>query len=146
MHRSTEEAPPAGALPGPNGSAFFPYEMGLGRLVDDLPDGSCISTAALKRIQAAGVSMKINGVEIDGEPFPGLNNVKWPASSAGSRVGKVTSAIHSPRLRKNIGYCWLPTDRSTEGQSVSVETEWGTRAGVVTPMPFVDPSKQIPVS
>ena len=61
-------------------------------------------------------------------------------------MGKVTSAIHSPRLGLNIGYCWLPADRSNEGQQVSVETEWGTRTATVTAMPFVDPSKQIPVS
>jgi hypothetical protein len=29
---------------------------------------------------------------------------------------------------------------------VSVETEWGTRTATVTPMPFVDPDKTIPVS
>jgi glycine cleavage system aminomethyltransferase T len=123
-----------------------PYEMGLGRLVDDLPDGSCISSAALKRIEAAGVSVKINGVEIDGEPFPGLNNVKWPASSEDSSVGKVTSAIYSPRLGKNIGYCWLPTELSKIGTKVDVETEWGARTATVVDMPFVDPGKQIPVA
>ena len=123
-----------------------PYEMGLGRLVDDLPESSCISIAALKRIEAAGVSEKINGVEIDGDPFPGLNNVKWPASSGGSRVGKVTSAIYSPRLGKNIGYCWLPAELSKTGTTVEVETEWGVRTATVAEMPFIDPAKQIPVS
>jgi hypothetical protein len=29
---------------------------------------------------------------------------------------------------------------------VTVDTEWGTREAAVAPMPFVDPSKQIPVS
>jgi aminomethyltransferase len=72
--------------------------------------------------------------------------VKWPALDAGVEIGLVTSAIHSPRLGKNIGYCWLPTDRSTDGSSVSVQTEWGTRNATVVPMPFVDPDKAIPVS
>jgi glycine cleavage system aminomethyltransferase T len=124
-----------------------PFEMGLDRLVDlELADEACISIAAHRRIAERGVSRRINGVELDGEPFPGLNNVKWPAIIDGERVGKVTSAIHSPRLRQNIGYCWLPVDRSVEGQSVTVETEWGTRTATVVPMPFVDPGKQIPVS
>jgi len=123
-----------------------PYEMGLDRLVDDLPEDACISIAALKRIKATGVSEHINGVVLDGEPFPALNNVKWPAAIDGERVGKVTSAIYSPRLKQNIGFCWLPAERSHEGQTVEVETEWGTRTATVTPMPFVDPSKQIPVS
>ncbi|HVD67102.1 MAG TPA: glycine cleavage T C-terminal barrel domain-containing protein, partial [Actinomycetota bacterium] len=74
------------------------------------------------------------------------NAVKWPASIDGQQVGKVTSAIYSPRLKQNIGYCWLPSDRSNGGQEVTVQTEWGTRGARVAPMPFVDPSKQIPVS
>jgi glycine cleavage system aminomethyltransferase T len=124
------------------------YEMGLERLVDLdalAPDAS-ISIGAYTRIKGEGVANKINGVVFDGEPFPALNAVKWPASIDGERVGKVTSAVHSPRLNQNIGYCWLPAERSNEGQTVSVDTEFGPRTATVTPMPFVDPSKQIPVS
>jgi aminomethyltransferase len=124
------------------------FEMGLERLVDldTVSRDASISIAAYERINAEGVKKKINGVVLDGDPFPALNNVKWKASIDGTQVGKVTSAIYSPRLRQNIGFCWLPTEWSNEGQPVSVETEWGTRSGAVTPMPFVDPSKQIPVS
>ena len=124
-----------------------PIEMGLDRLVAwDLPDETSISIAELRRIRETGVARTINGVEFDGAPFPELNNVKWPALEGGERIGKVTSAIHSPRLGKNIGYCWLPSDRSSEGVSVAVETEWGERTATVVPMPFVDPDKTIPVS
>ncbi len=124
-----------------------PIEMGLDRLIAwDLADEVCLSIAALKRIRDAGLTRKIVGVEMDGDPFPALNNVKWEASIDGAQVGKVTSAIYSPRLGKNIGYCWLPTANATEGQTVMVETEWGTRTATVVPMPFVDPEKTIPVS
>ncbi len=123
-----------------------PYELGLDRLVDDLPAERCISIEALKAIEAAGVRRKINGVEIDGDAFPGLNNTKWTASSDGSEVGKVTSAIYSPRLEKNIGYCWLPTELCTGGTKVDVETEWGARTATVVDMPFVDAAKTIPIS
>ena len=124
------------------------FELGLDRLVDldTVSPEASISIAAYRAIREAGVDAKINGVVIDGDPFPALNAVKWPASIDGQQVGKVTSAIYSPRLKQNIGYCWLPADRSDEGQEVTVETEWGTRGATVAPMPFVDPSKQIPVS
>ena len=122
------------------------HEMGLGRLVDDLADDACISVAALRKIEANGVERKINGVEFDGDPFPALNNVKWAASNGGQVVGKVTSAIYSPRLKKNIGYCWLPTSQSLMGSTVQVETEWGQRTATVVEMPFVDPNKTIPIS
>jgi glycine cleavage system aminomethyltransferase T len=120
-----------------------PYEMGLDRLVDDCDN---IAGDALARIRSQGVSRKINGVEIDGDPFPALNNTKWQATSGGKQVGKVTSAIYSPRLKKNIGYCWLPTELSALGTEVELETEWGPRTGTVVEMPFVDPGKQIPIS
>jgi aminomethyltransferase len=124
------------------------YEMGLERLVnlDALSDEACISAAAYRRIAAEGVNRRINGVRFDGEPFPELNNVKWPASIDAQEVGTVTSAIYSPRLTANIGFCWLPTTASREGQEISVATEWGQRAATVVEMPFVDPSKSIPVS
>jgi aminomethyltransferase len=124
------------------------FEIGLERLVDldSLSDEQSISMAAYRRIKREGVTRKINGVELDGDAFPGLNNVKWPVVDGGSRIGKVTSAIHSPRLNKNIGYAWLPAERSNTGEHVRVETEWGVRGATVVQMPFVDPGKQIPVS
>ncbi|HEY1332169.1 MAG TPA: glycine cleavage T C-terminal barrel domain-containing protein [Actinomycetota bacterium] len=122
-------------------------EMGLERLVDwDLSDEASISLAALRRIREQGVARRINGVRMDGDPFPGLNNVKWPVTDGGSTIGTVTSAIHSPRLNANIGYAWLPAERSNLGETVTVDSEWGTRSGTVVEMPFVDPDKQIPVS
>jgi aminomethyltransferase len=124
-----------------------PVEMGLERLVDwDLPDDAAISIGALRAIRERGVSRRINGVELDGDPFPGLNNVKWPVVDGDDRIGKVTSAIHSPRLGTNIGFAWLPAERSAIGETITVESEWGTRSATVVAMPFVDPGKQIPVS
>jgi aminomethyltransferase len=124
-----------------------PLEMGLERLVDwGLDDASSISMAALRSIKERGVRQTVNGLELDGDPFPELNNLKWPVVDAGERIGAVTSAIYSPRLERNIGFAWLPVERSTLGERVMVETEWGPRHGVVVEMPFVDPSKQIPVS
>jgi aminomethyltransferase len=124
-------------------------ELGFERLVDfNLPDDACISIAALKRIKAQGVKKRLVGVVMDGEPFPALNNVKWPArrESGGEPIGKVTSAIYSPRLKKNIGFCWVPADMAKDGTKVKVDSEWGPRTGTVTPIPFVDPDKRIPVS
>src|SRR5262245_2168141 len=124
-------------------------ELGLERLVDfSLPEEACISIGALKKIKAQGVKNKLVGVTLDGDPFPALNAVKWPAHKAdgGAAIGKVTSAIYSPRLKKNIGYCWLPAEIAKDGTRVKVETEWGPRTATVVAMPFVDPDKRIPVS
>jgi glycine cleavage system aminomethyltransferase T len=123
------------------------FEMGLERLVDfGLKDEQCISIAALRRIKDSGVSRRIVGVEFDGDAFPALNNTKWSASHGGKHVGKVTSAIYSPRLKRNIGYVWLPKELASDGTKIDVATEWGNRRATVVPMPFVDPEKRIPVS
>ena len=121
-----------------------PFELGLDRLVD--LDVECVARDALRAIKERGVTRKIVGVELDGDPFPALNFVKWPASSNGGRVGKVTSAIYSPRLEKNIGYAWVPVALSELGTELEVESEWGHRRAKVVPMPFWDPEKRTPVS
>jgi aminomethyltransferase len=126
-----------------------PVELGMERLVAwDLADDASISIGALRRIREAGVSKRLVGVTFDGDPFPALNFRKWPAYAAAGdkKVGKVTSAIYSPRLRQNIGYCWVPLELATEGTALRVETEWGERRATVTPMPFIDPEKRIPVT
>ncbi len=124
-------------------------ELGLERLVDfGLLDDACLSIAALKRINAQGVKRRLVGVELDGDPLKELNNVKWPAfrTYGGEAIGKVTSAIYSPRLKKNIGFCWVPVELAAAGSKVRVQSESGPRTGTVVPMPFVDPEKRIPVS
>ncbi len=122
-----------------------PFELGLERLVDCDMKGECVALDALRRIRDRGVNRRIAGIELDGDPFPALNFTKWPAQVRGQQVGPVTSAIYSPRLKKNIGYCWLPSELAVPGTSVTVTSEWGRRAATVTAMPFVDPLKRIPV-
>jgi glycine cleavage system aminomethyltransferase T len=121
-----------------------PFEVGLERLVD--LDVACAAQAALRRIAAEGVTRRLVGVEVDGEPFPSLNFTKWPVLVDGERVGKSTSAVYSPRLEKNIGYAWVPLALSAPGTELDVESEWGSRSATVVPMPFWDPEKAIPVS
>ena len=123
-----------------------PFQLGLERLVDFDMTGECVAMEALRRIRDRGVERRIAGVELDGDPFPALNFTKWPAQVEGRQVGRVTSAIYSPRLKKNIGYCWLPTPLAVPGTTVNVASEWGRRTAKVTPLPFVDPQKRIPVS
>ena len=126
-----------------------PLEMGLERLVDwDLADDASISMQALRAIKEQGVARRINGVELDGDPFPELNNVKWPVVEGDEPIGTVTSAIHSPRLgsehRVRVA---AGRARPTSARRVDRRDRVGDRgAATVVEMPFVDPGKQIPVS
>jgi aminomethyltransferase len=122
------------------------YEVGLERLVDDGKSAPYIGREALARIRAEGVKRKLVGIEIAGERIE-FNVTRWPAQVDGKVVGSVTSAIYSPRLRKNIGYAMLPVAHGAPGTRLAIEApDAGPREVTVVTMPFVDPSKDIPKS
>ncbi len=120
------------------------YEVGLEYLVDDAKSVDYLGRAALKRIKAEGVRRKLAGVEIDG-PRIEMNAVRWTVAANGTGPGVVTSALHSPRLKKNIGYAMLPVEHSAPGMALTVVIPGvGPRKATVVPRPFVDPNKEIP--
>ena len=123
-----------------------PYEVGLGWLVELDQKAKFIGKDALKRIKAKGVKRKLVGVEIDGEPVE-LNMTRWTVSRNGTPVGHITSAIYSPRLKKNIGYAMLPIEHTELGTQLTVAVpESGDRPAKVARKPFIDPKKEIPKS
>ena len=100
-----------------------PFELGLDRLVDLDSDADFVAREALARIRDEGVKQKIVGVEIDGDRLE-MNATTWPVSADGAS-GRVTSAVYSPRLEKNIGYAWLPIEHTELGTRLTVETPDG---------------------
>ena len=123
-----------------------PYHVGLERLVDLKKPSDYMGKEALARVREKGVDRKLAGVEIAGPPIE-FNAVKWPVSSGGRAVGRVTSAIYSPRLKKNIGYAMVPTQQAELGTRLTVSIpDVGDRDATVVPKPFVDPGKVIPKS
>jgi glycine cleavage system aminomethyltransferase T len=121
-----------------------PYHVGLDRLVD-LSKDEFVGKAALERLHDSGVERKLVGVEISGTPIE-FNVTKWPVLERDLVIGRVTSAIYSPRLKKNIGYAMVPIDRSSEGTELAIRHPSRKRTGTVTKMPFLDPGKEIPKS
>jgi aminomethyltransferase len=70
---------------------------------------------------------------------------KWQVLAQGPPVGHITSAIHSPRLKKNIGYAMVPVSLAKPGTTLTVAVPaGGDRSATVVPMPFIDPKKEIP--
>jgi aminomethyltransferase len=123
-----------------------PYEVGLDRLIELNKKSDFIGKEALKRIKAQGVKRKLAGVEIDGAPLD-LNLTRWAVSVEGKMVGDVTSAVFSPRLKKNIGYAMLLVEHVTLGTSLTVSVpDSGEQTAVVVKKPFIDSTKEIPKS
>ncbi len=119
--------------------------MGLERLVEEQPQ-DYIGKAALEEVRRAGVDRKLVGIEFDrDEPLPGIIS-SWPAHSGGKLVGKVTDAVWSPGLGKNIGYVWVPIELAGEGNVIEAESEHGTLTGRTTSLPFVDSRKERPAA
>jgi glycine cleavage system aminomethyltransferase T len=119
------------------------HVMGLERLVEDQPQ-DYIGKAALERVRREGVDRKLVGIEFDaGEPFPGIT-VSWPASNDGREVGRVTNAVWSPGLGRNIGYVRVPIGLAGAGNRIDVESEHGPVSGRTAAIPFVDPRKERP--
>jgi len=120
------------------------YELGLGWLVDEDKAADYVGKEALARINSNGISRKLAGIELAGEPIE-FNTSKWQVRAGDGVVGRVTSAIWSPRLKKNIGYAMLPIAHAAEGTALQVEIPGGgSRAATVVKRPFIDPKKDIP--
>ena len=120
-----------------------PFELGLDRLVDLEMPANFIGKAALKQAQQQGISRQQVGLELDGEPLPGPNTQFWPVEVNGEVIGKVTSAVYSPRLKKNIALAMVAIGHSAVGTACTVELTGETRSGTIVPKPFYDPKKQI---
>ncbi|MBT8412918.1 MAG: glycine cleavage system protein T, partial [Boseongicola sp.] len=120
-----------------------PYEMGMDRLVNLEIEADFVGKSALAAIKKQGVTQSFVGLEVDGDALVGSNDTFWVISSQGAQVGYVTSAVHSPRLGKNIALAMVAVDQAEVGNRVVVETEFGSRSAVVVPKPFYDPSKAI---
>ena len=119
--------------------------MGLERLVEEQPQ-DYIGKEALERIRREGVQDKLVGIEFEGGPFDIDPSDFWPAFHVGKEVGKVTDAVWSPRLQKNIGYVWVPIDLAEPGVTLGVESQHGPLVGTTAAIPFVDPKKQVPAA
>ena len=117
-----------------------PYEVGMGRLVDLDKPQEFVGRDALRRIKEKGPARRLVGLEIAGAPLD-LNMTRWSVRADGRAIGHVTSAVHSPRLDKNVGYAFVPAQHAAEGTRFEVATSAGARAATVVPMPFFDPKR-----
>ena len=120
-----------------------PYELGLDRLVSLDNDIEFIGKAALKKIKAEGIKRKQVGLVINCEPLSGPNTTFWSIKKDNKEIGKVTSAVYSPRLKKNIALAMADIENSEIGTDLEVETNKGKFSAKIVEKPFYDPKKKI---
>jgi aminomethyltransferase len=123
-----------------------PFELGFDRLVNLDMEADFIGKAALCRIKEEGPKRKQVGLVIDCDPLTGPNTTFWTINQRGAEIGKVTSAVYSPRLKQNIALAMVAVDAAVLGAEVEVVTKSGPTKATVVERPFYDPKKQIAVA
>ena len=120
-----------------------PFELNLDRLVNvDVPH-HFIGKEALTKIKQEGVSRRQIGLVIDCPMLQGPNTIFWPIEVDSKMVGKVTSAVYSPRLEKNIALAMIESEHSHIGQNVKVHIDGEFYEATICETPFFDPKKKI---
>jgi glycine cleavage system aminomethyltransferase T len=122
-----------------------PFEIsGMERLVQLDKKAAFIGREALGRIAREGVTRKLVGIEVPGEALPMEIAEARLAYHDGRQVGRVTDLVWSPRLKRNIGYVWVPIELADPGVDLEVEMPGGMTAARTASLPFIDPKKRIP--
>lgn len=120
-----------------------PYELGLDRLVNVDMEADFIGKDALRRIRDEGVARMQVGLIIDTDPLKGPNTRYWQINHNGDEIGKVTSAIYSPRLERNIALAMVAVEHAHIGTQVEVVLPSGPTTATVVERPFFDPKKSL---
>ena len=120
-----------------------PFELGLDRLVNIESSQEFIGKKALVKIRTEGVDKTQVGLVIECDPLGGPNTKFWPVKKGEQKVGKVTSAVYSPRLKKNIALAMLSVKSIDKSIKFQVETSHGSFPAHIVDLPFYDPNKSI---
>jgi len=120
-----------------------PYELNLGRLVNLDIESNFIGKDALKKINQEGVKRKQVGVILDCEPLAGPNTTFWEILKDNQQVGKITSAVYSPRLKQNIALAMVVINQSEIGTILDVKMNDKIIKATITEKPFYDPKKKL---
>ena len=125
------------------GREHNPYTIGMGRLVDVDQETDFIGKEALKKIKENGLKEKLVGLELEGEPIIKAPENFWPVHNENhQKVGRVSRAFYSPRLKKNIALAIVDIDFSSEGTDINVATPNGDLAAKVVKLPWFNAKKE----
>jgi dimethylsulfoniopropionate demethylase len=113
-----------------------PLEIGLGKFCS--LDGSIdyIGRGALEKIASNGATKKIRGIIFEGDKCPTCS-LPWSVMVGNEQIGQITSAIWSPRLKKNVGLSLIDRKYWSPQQPVEVHCQDNKiRSGEISRLPF----------
>ena len=120
-----------------------PYEVGLERLVDLDKDDDFIGKLALTNIKKNGAKNKQIGLVIECDPLQNPNNEFWDIINNNKKIGKVTSAVYSPRLEKNIALAIIESKYAKIGSRFKIGINDAFINCEQVSLPFYDPKKSL---
>ncbi len=120
-----------------------PFELGLDKFIDLDKDFDFVGKDALLKIKEDGIKRKQVGILIHDKPMAGPNTHHWNINKDNQCIGKVTSAVYSPRLKLNIGLAIVDIDFSDIGSTFNVNIDNSWVDAEIVEKPFYDPNKCI---
>ena len=120
-----------------------PLELGLDKFLDLDKNFDFIGKNALIEIKNKGITRKQVGLIIDDDPMEGPNTYFWNIEKDNLNIGRVTSAVYSPRLKQNIGLAMVDINYSTTGTKLNVIKGEDVCKAEIVEKPFYDPTKSL---
>ena len=120
-----------------------PLELGMDKFIDLNSDFDFIGKDALIKIKNDGIKRKQVGLYLDNKRMDGPNTRFWNLIYNNKIVGKITSAVYSPRLEQNIALAMVDIKYSNLNQKLIVNDGNSEFNAVVVNKPFYDPNKNL---
>ena len=125
------------------GREHNPFVIGFGRLVDVDQEIDFIGKKALSEIKKNGIKEKLVGLEIEGDPIIKAPENFWPINNNESiKVGRLSRAFFSPRLKRNIALAIVDINYSDEGSEITVISPNGDLNAKVVKLPWFKADKE----
>ena len=98
-----------------------PFECGFESLCDLESDIDFLAKPKLRQLARAGIDQQIRGIVFGEEPGPVCGS-PWPLFTLGThrKIGQITSAAFSPRLKTNVGLSMVQRAHWAQGEPVQV--------------------------
>ena len=125
------------------GREHNPFVIGFGRLVDVDQEIDFIGKKALSEIKKNGIKEKLVGLEIEGDPIIKSPENFWPINNNENiKVGRLSRAYFSPRLKRNIALAIVDINYSDEGSEITVISPNGDLNAKVVKLPWFKADKE----
>ena len=120
-----------------------PFELGMDKFIDLDNDFDFIGKDALIKIKNDGIERKQVGLYLKNNRMDGPNTRFWNLKYNNKVVGKITSAVYSPRLEQNIALAIVDIKYSNLNQKLTFDDGNSECNAVVVNKPFYDPNKNL---